>query len=470
VEVISSVSPVAVTLFLDDIQWADAASISVLKQILMKGQARFFFLGCCRDDEMQNDHPFWKMTENVDVFGIKTTVVKLHGMEKDTLNEMVSDLLCLSPRLVRPLSEIVFNKTKGNPLFFSQLMLSLNRDGLLRISLSRQRWEWDEEEIQSRKLPDDVALCFANGICKLPLEVQAALHTLSCFGASMKCEFIQALESQLSLKLLEPLKIAAAEGLVINLKGSFNFCHDRIQAATYDLINETARLRDHLTYGLCLAKLALDSGNDEMLFTAVSQINLGGSSIVSDTQDSITKAMYNLSAGKRSILLSDFSSAYTFLTFGINFLPNNLWTDFYHLSLELFELAAKCALSIGNLSSLRSLSSEVMKNARCFDDKLNIYFTMISSLAYASKAAEAVEKSCAIVSRLGEDMPSNLTEESLVQHIQNTQSMIKGLCESDLLNYSRMTDATKLMSMKFLAKMQSLALMVNPNFRKIFSR
>jgi predicted ATPase len=62
VEVISSVSPVAVTLFLDDIQWADAASISVLKQILMKGQARFFFLGCCRDDEMQNDHPFWKMT------------------------------------------------------------------------------------------------------------------------------------------------------------------------------------------------------------------------------------------------------------------------------------------------------------------------------------------------------------------------------------------------------------------------
>ncbi|KAL3794413.1 hypothetical protein HJC23_012950 [Cyclotella cryptica] len=78
--------------------------------------------------------------------------------------------------------------------------------------------------------------------------------------------------------------------------------------------------------------------------------------------------------------------------------------------------------------------------------------------------AEAVEKSCAILSRLGEDMPSNLTKETLGQHIENTQLMIRGLSESDLLNYRLMTDTTKLISMKFLAKMLGLALMVNPNF------
>jgi hypothetical protein len=236
VDVISTFSVVSVTLFLDDVQWADAASIAVLNQLLLKKYKRFFVLGCCRGSEMENDHPFRDMIENVSSFGTEITVVKLKCMEKDTLDQMVSELLCLSPRAVRSLSHIIYTKTKGNPLFVSQLMRSLNRDGLLRLSLSRQRWVWEEEEIQSMKLPDDVALYFTDGISKLPMEVQSALRTVSMFGASAKCEYIEAIESQLHVTLIEPLKVASAEGLVSNLRWSLHFCHDRIQEASYAMI------------------------------------------------------------------------------------------------------------------------------------------------------------------------------------------------------------------------------------------
>jgi hypothetical protein len=227
VEVISNDSPVSVTLCLDDVQWCDEATILVLNQLLIKQSQKFFFVGCLRIDEMNDDHPFWRMIQNVKSFGVNTTAVKLDCMDRDTLNDLVSDLLCLPPRKVRALSDMVFTKTIGCPLFFSQLMLSLNRDGLLRPSLSKQRWVWDHEEILCMKLPENVAVCVTDGISKLPIDVQVAIRTLSLFGASARCDYMKALQSQLNLNLTVPLTMAASEGILTNIKGSYHFSHDR---------------------------------------------------------------------------------------------------------------------------------------------------------------------------------------------------------------------------------------------------
>ncbi|KAL3805300.1 hypothetical protein HJC23_009007 [Cyclotella cryptica] len=462
VEVISACSMVSVTLFMDDVQWADEASILVLNRLLMKGHRKFFFLGCIRDNEMKEDHLFRKLIENIRLFGINTTIIELSCMDINTLNELMSNLLCLPPRQVRSLSEIVHKKTKGNLLFFSQLMVSLNRDGLLRLNLSRGRWVWDEEEIQSIRLPDNVALCFSKGISKLPLEVQSALHTLSMFGASTKCQYIEALESQLNLQLMEPLQVAAAEGLVSNVKGSFHFCHDRIQEASYAMIEKQDRCRYHLTFGLCLVKLSINTADVDMLFTAVNQVNLGGPSAVLVQEDFRIIAEYNLVAGKRAMEMSDYSSAYGFFNHGISFLPKNHWADHYQLSLELFELASQSALAIGNSLSLGHLFGEVLKYGRCFEDKLNIYFIIVSSLAYMAKVSEAFEKGRKILSRLGEDIPGNPSREVLNHEIQQTQSIIRGISEDDILNYRLMTDKNKLAAMKFLSKMQHITVMVKP--------
>ncbi|KAL3798700.1 hypothetical protein HJC23_004451 [Cyclotella cryptica] len=463
VEVISTFSNVSVMLFMDDVQWADEASILVLNRLLMKRLRKFFFLGCCRDDEITDEHPFGKMIENVRGFSIDITIVRLSCMDIGTLNEMVSDLLCLPPRLVRSLADIVHKKTKGNPLFFSQLMVSLNRDGFLRLSLGRRRWVWDEDEIQSIKLPNEVVLCFTKGISKLPMEVQSALRTLSMFGASTKCQYIAALESELNVELIEPLKVAAAEGLVINVKGSFHFCHDRIQEAAYSMIQNQDLRRCHLMYGRCLVKLSINKEDIDMLFTAVNQVNLGGRSAVLDKEEFAVMANYNLVAGKRAMEMSDYTSAYGFLFNGISFLPDNHWTDHYQLSLKLYELASQSALATGNSQALGVFSREVLKSGRCFEDKLDIYFIIISSLAYESKFSEAFEKGRDILLLLGEDISGDPSKEALNQHVQHTQSLLRGVSEDDILNYRLMSDNKKLEAMKFLAKMQTITVMVKPS-------
>jgi len=116
VHVISTVSGAPVTLFLDDMQWSDQASISAIYQVLVTAaneQRQFFVLGSCREEGLQEGHPFAKLVSSIHHLGIHTTAVELGCMDKDTTNRMVSDLLCLPPRLTRSLSEIVHHKTKG---------------------------------------------------------------------------------------------------------------------------------------------------------------------------------------------------------------------------------------------------------------------------------------------------------------------------------------------------------------------
>jgi predicted ATPase len=464
IEVISTTSIVSVTLFLDDVQWVDEASIPILNRILTltRSNNKFFFIGCCREDGMGSDHLFWKMVESVQNCGISSKILQLDCVTEDVLNEVISRSLCLLPRQIRSLTRIVYSKTKGNPLFVCQLLLSLNRDGLLRIDMGKQRWVWDEEKILSTKLPDNVALCFTDGIKKLPIEVQLALHTLSMFGASARAEYLTTLESQLKVKIIEPLKIAAAEGLVNNIKCSYGFAHDRIQEASYKMIQEHDRLCNHLTYGRCLVKIAIETGDDEMMFTAVNQINLGGPSAVTDREEYFTMAQHNYVAGKRSMAMSDFNTAYSFFDHSMTFLRKNHWKDHYHFSLELFDLASKSALASGNIQGLRIIVDQLMKHALCFEDKLNIHFVILCSGTFTPKMSEVVEKGLQIVSMLGVDVPINPTQRAVDKQMEQTIAIVEGLMGSNLLlNYRNMTDSKMLQAMKFLSKIQNAAFFTN---------
>jgi predicted ATPase len=108
---------------------------------------KIFIIGCYRDDELDNQHPFKKMIGCCNDFDTNLTEIRLDCLGKDTVNRILSDLLSLSPCLVCGLSDIVYQKSKGSPLYMSQLLISLKRDGLLRLSLRDKRWVWDEARI-----------------------------------------------------------------------------------------------------------------------------------------------------------------------------------------------------------------------------------------------------------------------------------------------------------------------------------
>jgi len=204
-------------------------------------------------------------------------------------------------------------------------MLSFNKDGLLRPSLSRGRWEWDEEKILSQKLPDDVAEFLTHSIEKLPEDVKSSLCILSCFGATSSITLIEMLERALGKNLVDSLDVAVSEGLLDKEDDQYRFGHDRIQKAAYDIMNVLDRCKFHFSYGMALATLCVGEQEDSILLTAVNQLNMAGPEAVQHESQSAIVANLNLRAGKKAMAMSDFEAAYSYFDHGISFLRKNHW-------------------------------------------------------------------------------------------------------------------------------------------------
>ena len=93
-------------------QWADSTALDVIHTILSDTMGScMFFVGTYRDNEVQIDHPVFDLMEKLEISNVQTTKVSLAGLNQEDLNTMISDALCLYPRICRSLSDILFQKT-----------------------------------------------------------------------------------------------------------------------------------------------------------------------------------------------------------------------------------------------------------------------------------------------------------------------------------------------------------------------
>ena len=458
--VIASTFSAPVTLFLDDLQWADTASMEAVLQLLVSSQGKsFFFVGSSREGAMSKEYPdpVWRLLCDANKLSVKVTKIMLDTMNENAVDEMVSETLCLSPRLTRPLSSIIYRKTNGNPLFVSRLMIALSKEGLLRPSLNRRRWVWDKEKIEQRRIPDDVAMFLKNSIKELPVDAQSSLCTLSCFGATTDKNLIHSLERALNKSLSDDLDDAVAKGLLDKIGDRYSFSHDRIQEAAYNMMPTEDRCLYHFTYGLALSSLSLDEDSDDVLFIAVNQLNHGGTKAVENPHQSFTIAEMNLKAGKKAIEMSDFEIAFSYFDHGISFLRRDHWNEHYDLSLELFELGAKCALTNSDHTNVKLLYKEVLAKALSFEDTLEIRYTHVRALYSASWLDEALTNSLYVLNTLG----VTLSEDSKML-LSKTKLMLAQYSDEELLTQSMMIDRAKLMTMKFLSIVQKCLFHTNP--------
>ena len=162
--------------FLDDLQWSESAPLAVLEEILT-GTDRLgclFFVGSYRDNEVSEDHALCSFMRNLSSRGIRTTRLKLEGLKPTDFNTMISDALCMFPRICEPLSDIVFHKTKGNPFFALRFLKKIVDDKLLEYSSVKRCWVWDEDRIGSMDVTGNVLVLLVSKMSELSENVQVS--------------------------------------------------------------------------------------------------------------------------------------------------------------------------------------------------------------------------------------------------------------------------------------------------------
>ena len=223
-------------------QWADSTALDVIHTILSDTMGScMFFVGTYRNNEVQIDHDIFDLMERLEISNIRTTKLSLTGLGERDLNTMISDALCLYPRICKSLSDIVFQKTKGNPFFVLEFMQSLKCRGLLQYNAHQKRWVWNEDIIRSEDITDNVLHLLSTKMNGLSDDVQTVLKVMACFGSSTNESAIGYLsKSSEYAGVRNGLEGALRDGFIVkNGDGSLQFVHDKVREAAYNIIPES---------------------------------------------------------------------------------------------------------------------------------------------------------------------------------------------------------------------------------------
>ena len=310
------------------------------------------------------------------------------------------------------------------------------------------------ERIQAHRLREDMLSLLTASLARLPEDVRHALAVLSCFGSSLDHALVKKLEQGTGLALSRPLATAVSQGFLLDKNGRYSFVHDRVQERVYMSMKHEEQRQNHFHYGLVLCNAVIQGKDDDLYLIAVGQLNLGGLEAATDTEQRLKVAELNLQAGEKT-MVSDFS-AYWYFDSGISFLPEGHWEKNYELSLALCNGAAECAISDGEKHArLETLAQQVMKHARCLEDKLNVLFVMMRLLMFKSKFLLAIEHGFNCLSLIGVITidHSQIAASIVIQCVKETKAMLEGLSDEDLFNYKVINDPKQELAMRFLAKM-----------------
>ena len=169
-------------LFLDDLQWLDAATLDLLEDLLRPDMEHLMLIGAYRDNEVAAAHPLMRKLDAIKAAGGKVVEIKLSPLAQEHVGQLVADALRCELERAAPLAKLVHVKTGGNPFFAIQFLSSLVEEGLLTFDHDGARWSWDIDRIHAKGYTDNVVDLMVGKLTRLPTETQNALQQLACLG------------------------------------------------------------------------------------------------------------------------------------------------------------------------------------------------------------------------------------------------------------------------------------------------
>src|SRR3984893_17796083 len=170
-------------LFLDDLQWLDAATLDLLEHLVTHPEVRHLLLvGAYRDNEVSPSHPLLRTLDAIRKAGAFVQEISLAPLIREDLERLIADTLSCAPGRAAPLARLVHEKTGGNPFFAIQFISALAEEGLLRFDHDAARWHWELDRLRAKGYTDNVVDLMVGRLTRLPVETQAVLQQLACLG------------------------------------------------------------------------------------------------------------------------------------------------------------------------------------------------------------------------------------------------------------------------------------------------
>ncbi|MDB5923730.1 MAG: hypothetical protein JWN13_2666, partial [Betaproteobacteria bacterium] len=450
-------------LFLDDLQWLDAATLDLLEDLLTPpGVPHLMLIGAYRDNEVMAAHPLARKLEAIRNAGASVHEIALAPLACEDVRQLIADALRCDLARATPLAQLVHGKTAGNPFFVIQFLSTLAEDGWLAFDHEHAQWSWDLDRIHAKRYRDNVVDLMVGRLNRLPLDTQMALQQLACLGNIAPVWTLSLILEKSAEDVGADLWEAVRLELVEHLDGSYQFVHDRVQEAAYSLIPEARRDEAHLRIGRRLAAHIPAEQREEAIFDIVNQFNRSAALITSrDEREQV--AELNLLAGKRAKASAAYASALKYLMAGAALQPADSWDRRHAMSFELELHRAECefltgalAVSEQRLKLLSARAADTVERARVASLRVNVYTTL-------DQSERAVEVCLEYLAHLGVEWPPHPAPEQALGEYQRIGSRLGARSVEDLIDLPLMSDPAMLATLDVLNDVIPPALFTDRN-------
>jgi PAS domain S-box-containing protein len=438
-------------LFLDDLQWLDAATLDLLEHLVTHSEVRHLLLvGAYRDNEVSSSHPLLPTLEAIRKAGARVQEIVLAPLGLDDIGQLVADALRCEPERARPLAQLVQEKTRGNPFFAIQFFTALADEGLLGFDAVALAWQWDIDRIRAKSYTDNVVDLMAGKLKRLSSTTQEALKQLACLGNVAPTATLALVHGTTVEALHAALWEAVHAGLVFREDSAYKFLHDRIQQATYSLIPDEHRAEVHLRIGrVLLAGMTADE-LAERLFDVANQFNRGAARLI-DRDEKAQVATIDLRVGRKAKASAAYASACVYLAAGMALLDDRDWGSQYELVFSVWLERAECEFLTGNFDTAEQLIGELLQRAASKVDQAAVYHLKVEFQVMKSENHQAVASALRCLRLFGIDLPAHPTWEQVQAEYQTVWQTLNGRPIESLIDLPPMTDPELQAAMEVLS-------------------
>ncbi|WP_437291950.1 trifunctional serine/threonine-protein kinase/ATP-binding protein/sensor histidine kinase [Sorangium sp. So ce406] len=424
--------PLAV--FLDDLQWADSASLSLLQDMMLERHNQYILLiGAYRDNEVEADHALSLLLEKLEKAGKPLTRLSLRPLSPAELTGLLSDTLARPEARVAPLADLLHGKTEGNPFFVRELLKELHDAGLLvfnpEASVDRpdeDPWTWRIEDIRAAPVADNVVNLMIRKIQKLRPETEEMVKLAACLGDRFDLNLVALAGDKTPGEAAALLWEAVDEGLIMpegsaylllqdagpedaaaleDVRVPYAFVHDRVRQAAYSLLDARRREEIHARVGRLMLRRYGAERREESLFEMVSHLNAGAAHVV-DAEERRELASLNLSAGRRAKASSAYEAALRFLIAGTALLDEDAWTTDYDRMFALQLQRAECEYLTARLTEAGRRFDTLKERARTRMDRVTLHTTHMTLLLHLGEQDKAIDAGLTALRLLGFELPA----------------------------------------------------------------
>lgn len=398
--------------FIDDIQWADDASMDMVSNILNMGLVNTFLICAYRENEIEHQFQmkktieWWKQSFNAEVLHLKP-------LEKNYIEQFVADSLHMKCSDVKELACVIQEKTHGNIFFTRQFLIFLQNKGMLYLRPEKNQvfnyhWHWNIKAIRNECPTENVIDIVLENLKLMPKEELNIIQIAACIGNCFDVNILTSVCDVNNNRITSVLLNFWRAGMITYDKKQSFFSHDRIHQAIYSMVADENLPRIHLEIGKVMLTTLSTDIQEEKIFDIVFQWNQGVSEI-KDLEDSIMLAKLNLQAAGKAKENSAYIEAKNYVQKALNILSMIRVEQNYKLFLELYNEMAEVTLLLGEHQKAYVYTEKAIDIAETVEEKFQAFQVRVRIKIAESRLREAVDIAYEYVELLGEKVEKNIS-------------------------------------------------------------